>query len=106
MILKRIIILFVALNLLIPPVYAGENEDKLLAVKKAYMKATGRPWDDATPQTQRRFMKVFDRAERARLRRDMAIKREKDRDEKAKFREKKNEQRQLDQMEKSYLRQK
>ena len=95
-------------SLAIPSFYgrADENDDKLLAVRKAFNKATGKQWDDASPETQERFMKNFDRMERARLRYERTREKAADRKERTKLRRKKEEQRQIDQLERNYLRRK
>ena len=85
---------------------AQESDDQLLAVRRAFYEATGHQWDDASPDTQEKFLKIFARREKARIKFEVTRKRNRDRKERAKVREKKNDQRQLDNLEKAYLRKK
>src|SRR5262245_7647205 len=106
MILKRILSLIIILNLMMPPPYAlsDANEDKLLAVKRAYHRKTGLYWDDASPDSQQKFMRQFEQAERARMKIERARKHRLAREKRAKLREKLNDQRLLDRLEREYLR--
>jgi len=106
---KRIIVILLAMSLTATALYAqtpAVNDDKLLAVRRAYFTTTGQQWDDASPDAQAKFMKQFELREKARIRMDEQRKRQTDREDQAKLRQKKSEQRQIDQLEKNYLRKK
>ena len=104
---RKSIIILLVISLLIPSLFgSAQADDNLIAIRRAYFKSTGLQWEDASPEAQQKFMRIFERVDQARVKAEVRRERALAKAEQQKIRGKRLEQKQLTNMERAYLRQK